>query len=472
MKTQMDQLVQIIQHHNYRYYVLNDPEISDQQYNAIFEKLRQLETDYPEYALPNSPTVRVGSDLQNQFKSFNHALPMLSMQSYYSVPDFVAQVNATQIPQVILECKYDGLAIELVYKNGSLYRATTRGNGHKGNDVTDNIRTIQNIPLAIDENTNCVIRGEVLITEDELVRLNKYRRKQNLQKLPNTRNAAAIYTKASSSAMAAIAHLQFVAYFSNIAPDHIDSLFKLQNWGFTIVDFKPVNTANLETEVTQMLKIKQPYPTDGIVAKAPNINWQKRLGHTSRIFKWVWAVKPVSDILNANFIYVEYKLSKEGYITPVIHFYPVKHKGIQYSSVKIAWDLLHSLNLKQFSILQIRIKGNVAAEVIDAKPQGGFDVIPATKCPCCKHPLTINGNTHRCNNPQCPEQTGINPPETGYQTYLPNNFANCDVHTVRAAAIDTPALVLRTKRGSHKALIYFKSKNTIFTIFQRIGSTL
>ena len=472
MQQQIKALTEAIRQHDYAYYVLKEPIISDQQYDGMFAKLICLEAEYPEFADPNSPTTRVGSDITNRFRKYPHPEPMLSVRSFYSIHDL--RKNVANLVDYTVEHKLDGISIEIEYRNGQLYRALTRGNGIEGEDVTDNIRILKSIPLEMPGNESIVVRGEIIITESGQKEVNKIRRQNKLEPYPNQRNAAASLVMLKNSAeLYTYAVSGLKAYFYHIVggKDQVTTFLRLQNFGFKTPHFlhaTSLTNAVYLAEIVARDENKSDYPTDGVIIKANNQTVQKQLGHTMRNVNWAWALKEKSEELITRFHYIDYSVSKNGTVTPVVHFKEVTHQGITYQSAKTDWQTLESLNLSLLCNIHITIKGSVAAQITGSSNNFNPDMIRVKLpdcCPACKQPLTVGNNTRKCENQSCIEKVGYSE-LTNTHKVLEKSFA--PFHILRFAAANFPVIVAK-KDHSHAPIILYKSLDHLAEIMFLVG---
>lgn len=476
MKDQIEFLTQEIDRHNQCYYIDNDPLIPDSKYDAMFRKLLDLEQQYPEFASPNSPTKRVGSDLSNNFKAYNHPFPMRSINSVYSIDDCVAEITKTKVPFFSIEHKFDGAAIELHYKNGELFRALTRGNGTTGEDVTDNIRTNKAIPLTIPVKDELVVRGEVVVTEAELKRFNKLRKKQRKEPIATARALAAWAVMAKTPALAATAKTDAVMFeLTPVNATAFSSYSQVINH-LTLLSFKapaiqPCTVHDLKESIEQFKKTPCHYPTDGIVIKVGHLAQRNKMGWTSRYVRWAWALKEVSSEYTTPFTFINYQISEAGKITPSIEFKPIKHLDTKYKSVKLSWSQIEQLKLSEQSILKVSIKGNVTAQINGAIKKQGNPVLLPTNCPCCKEPLQITTNDRRCVNELCPEKKrSFDHMLHGRKIYKPT-LLEAKLANVKYAAAHSPAIIVHKFR-SDKAIILYSSRDQLFEIFRKVALTI
>lgn len=426
-KDRIDQLRALLNEQNYRYYVLNDPLMSDFEYDKLMRELQDLEQANPQYADPNSPTQRVGSDRANQFASVTHRFPMQSLSNTYSreeVTDFDTRIRK-EVGEVeyVCELKFDGTSISLLYEHGQLVRAATRGDGTVGDDVTENVRTIRSIPLQLRGGGYpdlFEIRGEILMPYKSFERLNREREDIGETPFANPRNAAAGSLKQQSSAVTASRDLD--AYLYMLAGDempyatHYESLLAARQWGFKVSDQMKLYR-NLD-EVMDFIRYwdkareSLPFATDGVVIKVNSYAMQKQLGSTAKAPRWAVAYKFKAEQALTRLLSVDFQVGRTGAITPVANLEPVQLAG---TVVKRA--SLH--NAEQIALLDIRLGDMVyvekGGEIIPKITEVELSERPAesqpfefiTRCPECGTELVkYEGEArHYCpNSSSCPPQ--------------------------------------------------------------------
>ncbi len=417
-----------LNYYNYKYYVEAQPVVSDYDYDRKLRRLQELEAEHPEEFDPSSPTVRVGNDHANDFVTVAHRYPMLSLANTYSLEElheFVARAQReTDSPiEYVCELKFDGTAISLTYEHGRLTRALTRGDGQKGDDVTDNIRTIRSIPLVLrgsDWPDYFEIRGEVIVPHSSFERLNAEREDIGESPFANPRNAAAGTIKLQSSAEVARRGLD--SYLYNMVGDslpfdnHWDNLQKAREWGFKISDKmqKCTSWEQIADYITRTDKLRAdlPYDTDGAVVKVNDYKLQRRMGATAKAPRWAVAYKFKAEQALTELLSVDFQVGRTGAITPVANLEPVQLAG---TVVKRA--SLH--NADQIALLDVRIGDKVYVEKggeiipkitgveLSERPAGSLPLQYITECPICHTPLVrFEGEAkHYCPNQlSCPPQ--------------------------------------------------------------------
>ena len=369
-KLRMLKLTEELDYHSHKYYVENSPEISDFEFDALLRELQELEERYPEYADPNSPTKRVGSDLTSAFESVEHRFAMQSLSNTYSSEELGEWVDriVREIGEVefVCELKFDGTAISLTYENGALSRAVTRGDGQRGDDVTNNVRTIGSVPLRLrgdDYPALFEIRGEIIMPYASFDRLNREREAQGEPLLANPRNAAAGTLKQQSSQIVARRGLDCTLY--QLAGDnlpfatHVENLEAARRWGFKISDHTSICRSREEIErfiaYWDRERKNLPYATDGVVIKVNSYAHQRQLGSTAKAPRWAVAYKFQAERALTRLRSVDFQVGRTGAITPVANLDPVQLAG---TIVKRA--SMH--NADQIALLDIRIGDMVYVE--------------------------------------------------------------------------------------------------------------
>ncbi len=370
MFKRIDELRERLNHYNHSYYVMAESEISDQQFDELMAELQQLEAKYPEYADPNSPTQRVGSDLSSEFVSAEHRFAMLSLSNTYSMEEVKSFVESVEKEvsntEYVCELKFDGTAISLTYENGALSRAVTRGDGTRGDDVTRNVRTIRTIPLVLQGSfypDMFEIRGEILLPYESFDRLNEEREAAGEAPLSNTRTAAAVTLKQQSSAIVARRGLDCFLY-QVVGRDlpfesHSDSLDAARKWGFKVSDSMAIcrNVEEIERFITywDIERHNLPFATDGVVIKVNSYRDQRDLGFTAKAPKWAVAYKFKAEQAVTRLESVDFQVGRTGAITPVANLDAVLLAG---TTVRRA--SLH--NAEQIAALDIRLNDMVYVE--------------------------------------------------------------------------------------------------------------
>ncbi len=446
IRERIEELRRQLHRHNRKYYVENAPEISDFEFDALMRELAELEREHPEYADPDSPTVRVGSDITSEFRSVRHRFPMLSLGNTYSpdeLHEFVARIEKEVGPtEYVCELKFDGTAISLTYEHGRLVRAVTRGDGTQGDDVTANVRTIRSVPLRLDGDDwpdYFEIRGEILMPYASFDRLNAEREAAGEALFANPRNAAAGTLKLQASAEVARRGLDCVLY--QMAGDalpydsHWENLRKAREWGFRISDAMRIcrDTARIDEYIALWDEQRRtlPYATDGVVIKVNRYDVRRALGTTAKAPKWAVAYKFKAEQALTRLTGVDFQVGRTGAVTPVANLEPVQLAG---TTVRRA--TLH--NAEQMALLDIRPSDMVYVEKggeiipkitgveLSQRPADSRPFEYIDRCPECGTPLVrYEGEAKH----YCPNQSGCRPQILGRI-----------VHFIRRKAMDIDGL--------------------------------
>ena len=416
--------------HNYNYYVLNQPTISDQEFDHTMRQLQDLEALHPELYDPNSPTQRVGSDLSNEFQTVRHKRPMLSLANTYNkdeVREFYERVSEGLhgAPfSICCELKFDGLSISLHYRQGKLAQAVTRGDGEKGDDVTANVRTIRSIPLQLPDNLDYPeefeIRGEVLMPWSSFDRLNRQRNEAGEALFANPRNAASGTLKSKDSRTVAQRGLDAYLYFllgEGIPGDgHYQNLEAARKWGFQVSrDIKLVD--DLQgiydyIDYWDQERSNLPVATDGIVLKVNSLSQQQSLGMTAKSPRWAIAYKFQAEQACTTLRQVVYQVGRTGIITPVANMDPVQLAGttVRRATLHNA-DVMEALNLHIGCHVLVEKGGEIIPKIVgtsedDPEFDPSLRVRFITHCPVCGTPL-VRSEGEAAH--YCPNETGCPP---------------------------------------------------------------
>lgn len=422
-KKRIDELTSILKKANYEYYNLDNPSITDQEYDKYLRELINLEEKYPEYADPNSPTKRVGGEAIDKFQKVRHAIPMISLSNVFNedeIRDFDKRIrNAGFKPVYVCELKIDGLSVSLHYEHGKLKFAATRGDGIIGEDITHNVKTIKTVPLDLGRDIDIEVRGEIYMNKATLEKINRERESKGEVKLQNVRNAAAGSIRQLDPKVAAKRHLDTWIYHLPNPLDygistHFEALEYMKDLGFK------VNSASkLVKDVDGILdfireytekRSSLPYEIDGIVIKVNDIRMQQELGSTVKYPRWATAYKfPAEEVLT-KLVDIKFTVGRTGQVTPNAVLEPVLVMG---STIRRATlhneDYCRSLDLRIGDVVSIKKAGDVIPEVVEAKlerrigTEKPFHMI--TTCPICGSTLVKKGNVdYFCINDNCPKK--------------------------------------------------------------------
>ena len=429
VKEQIEALRSELEQHNYNYYVLSAPTISDKEFDEKMKELQDLEAAHPEYYDPNSPTQRVGSDLSKEFEQVQHRYPMLSLGNTYSeeeVRDFYERTERSlnEPFEIVAELKYDGTSISLWYEKGRLVRAVTRGDGSKGDDVTANVKTIRSVPLRLRGNDypeEVEIRGEILLPWAEFDRLNKEREEQEEPLFANPRNAASGTLKQQNPAIVAARKLDAYLYYvlgEHLPADtHYGNLEAARRWWLKIPEVIKVchNLQDIfdyihywDTERKNL-----PVATDGIVLKVNSLRQQKNLGFTAKSPRWAIAYKFQAERAETRLNSVSFQVGRTGAVTPVANLEPVLLAGtvVKRASLHNA-DIIDGLDLHIGDQVYVEKGGEIIPKIVGVNTEArtmmiGEKVRFITRCPECKTPLVRPEGeaAHYCpNDSGCPPQ--------------------------------------------------------------------
>ena len=426
-KKKIDQLRAELHRHNYRYYVLNAPEISDKEFDDMMRELQNLEQTHPEFQDTNSPTMRVGSDLNKNFTQVAHKYPMLSLGNTYSegeVSDFYDRIQKSlnEDFEICAELKYDGTSISLTYENGKLIRAVTRGDGEKGDDVTDNVKTIHTVPLVLhgDYPEIFEIRGEILMPWIVFEELNREKEAREEPLFANPRNAASGTLKLQNSSIVASRKLDAYLYYllgENLPYDgHYENLQKAAEWGFKISDhMKKCHSLQDIFDYIHYWDIERknlPVATDGIVLKVNSLKQQRNLGFTAKSPRCGIAYKFQAERELTRLNKVTYQVGRTGAITPVANLNPVQLSGtiVKRASLHNS-DIIEGLDLHIGDMVYVEKGGEIIPKItgVDKDARGmmiGEKVKFITHCPECGSKLIrYEGEAAH----YCPNETTCSP---------------------------------------------------------------
>ena len=429
VKDKIKALREALEQHNYNYYVLSAPTISDREFDEMMKELQVLEESHPEYADPHSPTQRVGSDLSKEFEQVVHKYPMLSLGNTYSedeVKDFYERIarDLNEPFEIVAELKYDGTSISLTYEDGRLVRAVTRGDGTRGDDVTANVKTVRSVPLKLMGDrypATFEIRGEILLPWAEFDRLNKEREEQEEPLFANPRNAASGTLKQQNPAVVAARKLD--AYFYYLlgeelpAETHFDNLEAARSWGFKIPNV--IRVCNSLEDIYGYIaywdveRKNLPVATDGIVLKVNSLRQQRNLGFTAKSPRWAIAYKFQAERAVTRLNSVSFQVGRTGAVTPVANLEPVLLAGttVKRASLHNA-DIIEGLDLHLGDKVFVEKGGEIIPKIVgvDVEARGllvGDKVRFIRSCPECGTPLMRPEGeaAHYCpNEAGCPPQ--------------------------------------------------------------------
>ena len=423
MKERMDELIDYINKASYEYYVLDNPTITDQEYDDYYNELLSIEEKYPELKREDSPTNRVGGAVLDKFEKVTHDHPMLSFDDIFNEEEII--LFDERIKKVVstahytLEPKMDGLSGSLIYKKGVLVRGATRGDGVTGEDITTNIKTIKSVPLRLTEDIDIEVRGEIYMSKKSFLEANREKVKNGEKEFANPRNAAAGSIRQLDSKVAAKRNLDFMAYFIPNPEDYgiktqKESLEFLRKLGF-VTNYKLNGYAKNVKDITNYInslsekRDNLPFEIDGVVLKVDNLEDEKRLGFTSRVPRWGIAYKfPAKEVLTT-LKEIKFTVGRTGKITPNAIFSPVHVSGSLVSKATLHnSDYCIDKDVRVGDTISIRKAGDVIPEVVEVKlDRRKEDSVPfkmIENCPMCNSVLVRKDANHYCKNEHCPSR--------------------------------------------------------------------
>lgn len=433
VRERMDALCRELNRHSHLYYVLDQPEIDDARYDALYRELLTLEAQHPEWVRPDSPTQRVGDAPLKAFQSVEHPVRLYSLDNIFNEGELIAWEKRVErvldrpgvTVDYVAELKIDGLAVSLIYEDGHLLRGATRGNGLMGEDITHNLKTIRSIPLQLIPPVEGAlphrleVRGEVFMPKEAFLRLNEERHAQGEPEFANPRNAGAGAVRQLDPKITASRHLDAFFYGATILEDgetprpktHWETLEALQAWGFKInpgrqhchgLDEIMDVVHRWDTERRTL-----PFATDGVVVKVNSLSWQDELGYTSKSPRWAVAFKFVPEVCETRVLELEFSVGRTGVITPVALMEPVFISG---STVQRAtlhnFDELAKKDVRPGDTVRVQKAAEIIPEIIEVvlekRPASATDAVtPPSHCPVCNAPVVQYDDevALRCSNP-------------------------------------------------------------------------
>ena len=424
VQEEISKLVSLLNKYSYDYYVEDNPQISDTEYDTLYKQLEKLEENHPEYILENSPTQRVGDRVLDEFEKITHKVPMLSLSNTFSTEDLrdfdarISKLVPDHSVEYICELKIDGLAISIKYENGRLASAATRGDGSVGEDVTENIKTIFSIPKVLKDNRTFEVRGEVYLPRKSFELLNSERESNNEVLFANPRNAAAGSLRQLDSKITAKRRLS--AFIYSIVGD--DSIISQENALNTAKEYNlPVNPnfklcKNIDEVIDYINywtdhKKDLPYDIDGIVIKVNSYDTQEEVGYTQKSPRWATAYKFPEEELATKLLDVELSVGRTGIITPVAILDPIVISGSTVSKASLHnKDIIDELDIHIGDMVVVKKAGEIIPKVVrvirELRTEGSTKYTMPNTCPSCGQQTYIKENDPftRCKNPDCPDQ--------------------------------------------------------------------
>ena len=424
VQEEISKLVSLLNKYSYDYYVEDNPQISDTEYDTLYKQLEKLEENHPEYILENSPTQRVGDRILDEFEKITHKVPMLSLSNTFSTEDLrdfdarISKLVPDHSVEYICELKIDGLAISIKYENGKLVSAATRGDGSVGEDVTENIKTIFSIPKVLKDKRTFEVRGEVYLPRKSFKLLNSERESNNEVLFANPRNAAAGSLRQLDSKITAKRRLS--AFIYSIVGD--DSIISQENALNTAKEYNlPVNPnfklcKNIDEVIDYINywtdhKKDLPYDIDGIVIKVNSYDTQEEVGYTQKSPRWATAYKFPEEELATKLLDVELSVGRTGIITPVAILDPIVISGSTVSKASLHnKDIIEELDIHIGDMVVVKKAGEIIPKVVrvvrELRTEGSTKYAMPNTCPSCGQQTYTKENDPftRCKNPDCPDQ--------------------------------------------------------------------
>jgi DNA ligase (NAD+) len=419
-KQRIEELTQIINQANYDYHTLDQPTITDYEYDQLLKELVDLENKYPEYKLENSPTDKVGGVVLDSFEKVTHQIPMMSLSNVFDEEELSAFDErirkVTDQYTYLSELKIDGLAVSIRYENGKFVRAATRGNGQVGEDISENVKTIKSLPLTLNENIDIEVRGEIFMPHKSFNKLNEERMEQDLPLFANPRNAAAGTIRQLDSKVAAKRNLDIFLYQIVRAEDYVstqaEALELLKRLGFKVNENYRLNQ-DLKELIDQIhkyddLRKKLNYETDGVVIKINEFGLHESIGYTAKYPKWATAYKFKAEQQTTLLKDITFQIGRTGVITPVAELEPVFISGSKVSRATLHnEDYIKAKDIRINDMVIVHKAGEIIPEVVEVdmasrKEQKPFEMIDT--CPVCHEPLERKTGEadYFCTNDGCP----------------------------------------------------------------------
>jgi len=424
VKARIEELVRLLNYYNYRYYVENNPVVSDYEYDQLYRELKELEEKYPQYRRQDSPTQRVGGEPLKGFATVSHKVPMLSIDNTYSEEDLIEfdsrvkkMAGATNVEYVV-ELKYDGVAVSLIYENGVFIRGASRGDGWYGDDITENLKTVITLPLTIPYKKPIEVRGEVYMRKDTFQKINEEKKRNGEELFANPRNATAGSLKLLDPEIVAKRHLHLFVYqglLENQYKTHWEILDFLKTIGFPVNPHrklaKDIDEVIVYCDSWKEKRFQLPYNIDGMVIKVNSLALQEKLGLTSKSPRWAVAYKFPAQQVETTLNDVIVQVGRTGTLTPVAILEPVQLGGTTVSRATLHnFDEVKRLGIKIGDRVFVEKGGEIIPQIVKAIPEkrkGTEKDIPVPKeCPVCHSKIVKDEGevAIRCPNVRCPAQ--------------------------------------------------------------------
>lgn len=423
-KDEIDELKKLINYHNNLYYNLDNPVLSDTQYDELYKRLKDLEDAYPQFRTKNSPTQQIGGKASKTFSEVVHAVPMMSLDNSYNATDIrawherTAKALQTACFEMVLEAKIDGVSCSLTYENGKLIRAASRGDGKVGEDITANVLTIKNIPHTLTNAPQGLleIRGEVYLNKKDLEALNQIQHEKHENIFANTRNAAAGFLRHKNADVVAARPLRFFAHSfgtGQIPASSFSQFIDLcKSWGFSVGPIR-TQTTNIEDIISfydkfNVSRHQLPFDVDGLVVKVNSFEEQKLLGATAKSPRWAIAFKYPAPQATTHLVSVTFSVGRSGIITPVAELEPVSIGGVTIANATLHnFDEIKRLGVRVGDTVIVERAGEVIPKIVKVVQQKGKqDILPPSLCPVCGGKVYKETEEvgYYCVNPACPAQ--------------------------------------------------------------------
>ena len=426
-KERIEQLTALLTEAGYRYYVLDDPDMPDYEYDRLLRELEELEKAYPQYARTDSPTQRVGGEALSKFREVTHPVPLMSLQDVFSMEELADFLEKTQDGREVafsVEPKIDGLSVALEYENGHFVRGATRGDGNVGEDVTENLKTIRSIPMTIENAPpRLIVRGEVYMPKKSFQKLNEAQEAAGKSLFANPRNAAAGSLRQLDPKIAAKRGLDILVFNVQLAEgvsftSHSQSLEYLKSLRFKVIPYRllsSVKEIQQEVEAINDRREQFAFDIDGAVVKLDDLSLRERLGSTAKFPRWAAAYKYPPEIRETVVEDIQVQVGRTGVLTPKAVVRPVRLAGTTVTNATLHnQDFISQRDIRIGDTVRIRKAGEIIPEILDVtfskRPEGTVPYFLPERCPVCGAPVERdeNGAFLRCTGAECPAQLSRN----------------------------------------------------------------
>ena len=426
-KERIERLTALLTEASYRYYVLDDPDMPDYEYDRLLRELEELEKAYPEYAKPDSPTKRVGGEALSKFQEVTHPVPLMSLQDVFSMEELADFLEKTQDERAVsfsVEPKIDGLSVALEYENGHFVRGATRGDGNVGEDVTENLKTIRSIPMTIENAPpRLIVRGEVYMPKKSFQKLNEAQEAAGKALFANPRNAAAGSLRQLDPKIAAKRGLDILVFNVQLADgvsftSHSQSLEYLKSLRFKVIPYQllsSVKEIQKEVEAINDRREQFAFDIDGAVVKLDDLSLREQLGSTAKFPRWAAAYKYPPEIKETVVEDIQVQVGRTGVLTPKAVVRPVRLAGTTVTNATLHnQDFISQRDIRIGDTVRIRKAGEIIPEILDVtfskRPEGTVPYFLPERCPVCGAPVERdeNGAFLRCTGAECPAQLSRN----------------------------------------------------------------